>query len=1132
MSNLALFRNAFCTCLLFSLGLPGFYGQLAEAQAQPAIFPVPAQISIPAGSTPFFTGDVDGDGTPDLAYTLLANPGLATTLGIVLNISSNAPTTVTTALCPQGASLPAFADVNNDKKLDLVYSCGGLYLTIQLGNGDGSFQGPTYVAANVGSPLVVDLNGDGYPDIVTGVFSQQSTSSQLAVFLNQGSSAPGTFGTPKQYPIPNPSNGLAVGDFNGDGKLDLLTATYTSLPNLTGIAVLYGNGDGTLNPAKTQSTATFSSFTVGDFNGDGVTDVASMLLASPDGLYGTVQVLLGSTSETFTQGASLPVVATNSTVTGYGGPLEAVTLSSAGDVDLVVVTNVLNFFRGDGKGNFTPAGSYGLGSILFADVNGDGNQDLLLGYTSQVLVFPGNGDGTFRAPPATAVYGSVADINNDGIADMVFLPPLGGNFFAAALGRGDGSFAILDQPVPLAASSGYSLMLADLNGDGKVDVLAIQAGTIKPGLCFGPNDAQLLSFLGNGNGQFQPKGTGLALGVFDPTAGISGDFNSDGKLDLILPGFISGCEAGLLFVPGNGDGTFATPVILDASQSLEYPSLLVGDLNNDKKLDFIWGNAVFLGNGDGTFKQIPLNIPIDPVANPAPLALADLNGDGILDLMSNPGNSLYAGNGDGTFQTTPFFAQTQLVNPSLAIGNVNGDGDPDLIFAGDPVNSDNLYLMPYLGDGHGNFTQDTNNYPVSLLQSASTAAVLTRLNNQAPMLPNDNSLDALVAVSLGGSVYTASLLNQTNPAPGKPALIPSTTTLQSSVTTAAPGGAITLTASVFGTNPTGLVSFVADGSSLGTAVLAGGTATLQTSFANAGSFTVTASYPGDSSNASSSSAPINITVAQARSATALQASPSAASVNGKVALTATVSGFSPTGSVFFAAGSTSLGTATLTNGTATLQSSFASAGSYAIIATYQGDKNNSASTSNAVTVVVAAPDFTIAATPTSGSITPGQSATFTFTVSPIGGYAGTVQFSCSTLPSHASCAFSPASVTPTSGSPASSTLTVTTAAAVALFRPDRPLVKSMIPVDGLALAGLMGLVFTPGKNMRWSRSLRMLVAGLSLAAAAFLLIACGGGGSSSPSSPGTPAGSYTISVNASGNAGGPQHGVNIVLSVQ
>ena len=90
-------------------------------------------------------------------------------------------------------------------------------------------------------------------------------------------------------------------------------------------------------------------------------------------------------------------------------------------------------------------------------------------------------------------------------------------------------------------------------------------------------------------------------------------------------------------MPGNGDGTFGTPVPLNASQDNQSPSLLVGDLNNDKKLDFIWGDAVFLGNGDGTFKQIPLNIPASPAGPVGAVAIVDLNGDGILDAVSSPG---------------------------------------------------------------------------------------------------------------------------------------------------------------------------------------------------------------------------------------------------------------------------------------------------------------------------------------------------------------------------------------------------------------------------------------------------------------------------------------------------------------
>jgi hypothetical protein len=1072
----------------------------------------------------------------------------------MLDFAGNAPTIVTTTVCP-GA---VFADVNNDKKLDAVSSCNG-YITVQLGNGDATFQAPAYYAINTGTPLLVDLNGDGYLDIAAMQLGTQANPQAVAVLLNNGSTGPGVFGSPKQYALPKGAsgmfagnfNGLFAGDFNGDGKQDLLTTlpyfgtTYNPslYPTAADVDILFGNGDGTLRQATIQPGPAFASFTVGDFNGDGVTDVAELLTSASNTIYTSVQILLGATSGTFTQGASLPIVATVGT-----GPMAAVSLSDHGPLDLVVNTSVLNVFQGDGKANFTPAGSYGptTSPLLFADLNGDGNQDLIAVGSSTLYIFPGNGDGTFQAPPSAPFYGPTADVNNDGIADILFFPPQTaqagpGNFFATALGRGDGTYSILDQTTTLPSANNYLLVTGDFNGDGKIDTLAIQPGSVGHNATCGPPDAQLVSYLGMGDGRFLPKGTALALGVGSVQAGgITGDFNSDGNLDLILP---YGCGTNnILFLPGNGDGTFGAPVLLNAYQTLQYPVLVAGDLNNDKKLDFIWGNAVFLGNGDGTFKQSPLN-PASP-STASVIALADLNGDGILDAVYSPGTSIYAGNGDGTFQTTPFYTVPlscssgvcTTVN-SFALGDVNGDGNPDLLLVEESASASFFpSLVLYLGDGHGHFTQDPNYYFVSTANTGVPSITTpVRLNNQAPPLASDNRLDLSMTVSANGSpAYTVSLLNRTNPTPVKPAPITSTTALQASPATAAPNASITLTATVLGTNPTGSVSFTANGNSLGTETLANGTATLQTSFANAGSYTVTATYSGDSNNTASTSAATGVTISPATSSTTLQV-PSAGNVNGQITLKATVSGDSPTGSVSFSVGSTSLGTATLTSGVATLQTSFAAAGSYSVTATYQGDQNNAASTSSAATIVIAAPDFTVSATPTSGTITPGQTATFTFTVSPVGGYAGTVNFSCGTLPSQAACSFSPASVTPSGGSPASTTMTVTTAVSSAMLNPERrsgPSLPPWLPAGGLAMAGGICLVFTPKRIWRLNTRSRGLCWALLLASLSLLVSGCGGGGNSSPSNPGTPAGSYTVSVTASGSAGGPLHAMSITLIVQ
>src|SRR5882757_3601798 len=196
MNTFALFRNALrATCISVALIVFLSCDKAANAQASQAIFPVASSRTLPGDSSPIFIGDFNGDGKPDLAYIETISGGQLS-LGIQLNFGASAPTTVTTPLCVAGASQPSFADVNNDKRLDLVYDCNG-FLTIQLGNGDGTFQAPAYFGKYAGA-LFVDLNGDGYLDMAAFVANPNGIT-QVAVSLNQGATAPGVFGSPVLY---------------------------------------------------------------------------------------------------------------------------------------------------------------------------------------------------------------------------------------------------------------------------------------------------------------------------------------------------------------------------------------------------------------------------------------------------------------------------------------------------------------------------------------------------------------------------------------------------------------------------------------------------------------------------------------------------------------------------------------------------------------------------------------------------------------------------------------------------------------------------------------------------------------------------------------------------------------------
>ncbi|MCL2660567.1 MAG: FG-GAP-like repeat-containing protein, partial [Acidobacteriaceae bacterium] len=331
---------------------------------------------------------------------------------------------------------------------------------------------PITVGTNPYAVVIGDFNGDGIPDLAIA----NQGNSNVSILLGNGD---GTFTQAPGSPIATSSpTSIAVGNFNSDGILDLIV----------GSSILLGNGDGTFAPAMSTG-AGGKSVVVGDFNEDGNLDLAIV-----NGVNSSVSILLGNGDGTFTAAPGSPVpvgaVAQSLAIGDFNGD---------GTPDLVVTTGSTigtYILLGNGDGTFTQApGSpltippaYGFTLIVpvaVGDFNGDGKQDLAMAVSgtvglipNTVIIFLGNGDGTFTQAPGTPVpVGTtpqsiaVGDFNGDSIPDLAVASVSG--MPSILLGDGTGVFTRVPG-TPIAITSSYALAVGDLDGDG-VDDLALTA---------------------------------------------------------------------------------------------------------------------------------------------------------------------------------------------------------------------------------------------------------------------------------------------------------------------------------------------------------------------------------------------------------------------------------------------------------------------------------------------------------------------------------------------------------------------------------------------------------------------------------------------------------------------------------